>query len=453
MNRLLLLSYRNLRRNFRRNLATGIAIGFGFAALVALVGYINRADNFIRAYTIYALKVGHITVMPQDALDWYAKKPAQYSFDLRQQRVIEQVLQSIQDVELKTPLLFGNGLIGNGCKTVPFSAVGSDPQVDKTLQSHPEFLKWCGEQKVVEAGRSIWAYDESLAPVMLANGLARILHKEKVHDAFNGQQQNLVVVNCAGADARNEMASDANVQFAAATWDGNLTALDGEVVGVFNPGSSELQNAAVVTSVAHLQKLYETENVGQYAVWLKNPMRTEAIKREIEAKLRENNVVVDVMTWNDERINPFYVGTIRFMRVMVAFIGLILISIVVFSIFNTATITALERVQEMGMMRSLGFTKAHLRHMFMLEAALLCVFSLLGGGALAAAVIQGVNALEIKYYPPGVAGGINLMLIPSVSGVLISAALVFISGMTASVAATRSLIGKKITEQLMGHQR
>lgn len=453
MRRLLLLSFRNLRRNFRRNLATGIAIGFGFAALVAMVGYYNRADNFIRAYTIYALRVGHVSLMPHDALDWYAKKPGPYSFDVAQQAVIKEALASIAEVELFTPILHGNGLIGNGCKTVPFNAVGSDPQVDKKLQEHPEYLQWAASQKVIAEGRPLWDYDESMAPILIATGLARILHKEKGHDAFQNQAQPLVIIDCLSENARDQIASDANVQFAAATWDGNLTALDGEVVGVFNPGSTELQNAAVTTTLGHLQRLYETDHVGQYSIWLKNQDKTEQVKQELVAKLKEKNLSVDVFSWNDERINPFYVGTVRFMRVMVTFIGLILICIVVFSIFNTATITALERVQEMGMMRSLGFTRRHLRQMFMMESSLLSFISLILGGGLALVMIQGVNALQIHYHPPGVAGGIYLKLVPSVLGVTISALVVFFSGMIATAAATRSLIKKKITEQLMGHQR
>jgi len=42
------LALRNLARNKRRNFATGMAIALGFAALLALGGYVNRVEKYLR---------------------------------------------------------------------------------------------------------------------------------------------------------------------------------------------------------------------------------------------------------------------------------------------------------------------------------------------------------------------------------------------------------------------
>jgi len=81
------------------------------------------------------------------------------------------------------------------------------------------------------------------------------------------------------------------------------------------------------------------------------------------------------------------------------------------SVLNSATMTVLERSQEVGMYRSMGFRRRHIRQLYVQESLLLSFFSLLCGGILGIVAIRLINAADILYHPPGVAGGLYLILV------------------------------------------
>ena len=75
------LAWKNLKRNRRRNLATGCAIALGFAALLALGGYITRVENYLRVYTIYGTRTGHLVIYKKNGYEKYSIKPRDYSLN------------------------------------------------------------------------------------------------------------------------------------------------------------------------------------------------------------------------------------------------------------------------------------------------------------------------------------------------------------------------------------
>ena len=64
------------------------------------------------------------------------------------------------------------------------------------------------------------------------------------------------------------------------------------------------------------------------------------------------------------------------------------------------------------MLRALGFTAGLTRRLFLRETALLSGVSLSAGCVLGAVAILVINAAGIRIFPPGIAGGIQLILVP-----------------------------------------
>jgi putative ABC transport system permease protein len=446
------IARRNLARNQRRNLATGAAIALGFAALVALTGYVYRVDNYLRTYSVYATRVGHLAIYKQDGLEKFSLKPKVYSLTGDEVAKIAAVVKDHPNVDLHGGQLLGAGLIGNGCKTLPFIATGIDPQLDAKLRRHPEIMEWAPRLSHYLAGRGISEYPADLGAIAISQGLARLLAKPKVHDQFPPNAP-INIVDCMAPDAKEKVGEDANVQLVAGSWTGMMAALDGEIVASYTTGVTDTNNTAIVTGLDHLQRLYDTQNVTVYTVWLKQILLTRQSMNDLKAQLKEAGLEVDVYAWNQDNINPFYVGTMQFLYTMVGFITFILATVIVFSIFNSATITVIERSQEIGMMRSLGYTRGQVRRLFVAELLMLALISLAIGAFLAIVGIEILNRSNIQFRPPGVAGGMTLQLIPNALGIVGGLVLILVLAIGAVLLAVRQVSARNIAVLLGGSHR
>lgn len=445
------MAVKNLARNKRRNAATGMAIALGFAALIALSGYLNRVQNYLRVYTIYGTRTGHIVVYKKDGLDHYSIKPWVYSLTKDDQTAIEKALAVTDNIDFFGATLQGTGLIGNGCKTVPFLATGLDPNLDEKLRKHPEMSRWAVNLSDYKKGTGLQGFPEELGAVALSEGLAKLLGKTKIHADFPPDAKPVIVSDCLAPDAKAKIDSDANVQLVAGAWSGTMSAQDGEVVANYNTGITETNNMALLASLPSLQKLYDTPNVTSYAIWLRNPERVNQTMQELKGHLGGGDF--DVYPWEDERISPFYGGTMQFLYTMIGFISFVLATVIVFSISNSATMTIIERGQEIGMLRSLGYTRRVIRALFLREMSALTILS--GGIGLVFGIggVLFVNALKVHFHPPGVAGGMTLALKPAPWMVIASGVMIFVLASGAAWLATRQVVRRNITVLLMGSHR
>ncbi|MBM4251132.1 MAG: ABC transporter permease [Deltaproteobacteria bacterium] len=447
------LALRNLSRNRRRNFATGAAIATGFAALIALGGFVNRTENHLRVYTVYLNRVGHINIYKKDGLDKFSTKPRQYSLDDADIAKIKQVVADISNIEIHGGQLIGAGIVGNGCRTVPFVAKGIDPQVDLQLRNHVEMRKWIPRLRDFARGSGLWNYDDQLGGIVISTGLAKILGKTVVYSELPKDQRPVVVVNCAAPDAKEKIAADTNVQLVAGSWTGMMAAQDAEVVATFVSAIPELANSAVEASLAQLQRLYDTNSVTYYSLWLRDPSQLKKNISLIKERLATAGLNVDIYPWMNEEVSPFYSGTMQFVYVMVTFISFVLAAVVILSIFNSATMTIIERSQEIGMMRSIGFTRSQIRRLFEMEMLLLATFSIISGGLVAAIGIFLVNNLGITYNPPGISGGMILKLVPNVKIVVQSGIATLCLALITTVLAVRKVVRTNIAILLLGSQR
>jgi putative ABC transport system permease protein len=135
---------------------------------------------------------------------------------------------------------------------------------------------------------------------------------------------------------------------------------------------------------------------------------------------------------------------------MIGFITFVLATVVVFSISNSATMTILERSQEIGMLRSLGFTRSYVRALFVREMLALAGLAMVAGTVIGFAGIAAVNGSKIHFNPPGIAGGLLLRLEPSLKLSLGAGALVFVLALLAAWIAVRSVARRNIATLVLG---
>lgn len=406
------LAARNLRRNMRRNVATGVAIALGFAGLSILGGYITRVELFLRTNAVYLQHGGHVAIFRTGGLERAAARPARYALDAGLQHRIAEALDTDPRVAFAARYLRGMGLAGNGCRTVPFVALGIEPGTAERVVAHPDVGYISADFVRPLRGRPLHEVHGVPGAVGLSAGLSRLLGKTRTHDEFGPDLPAVVVPDCAAPDLAAQVAADANVQLAALTFDGALSAIDGEVVNVFHTPSADTEDQTVHTDLETLQRLYATDAVTYVAAFLHEARDAGPLARDLRARFAAAGLPLDVFTYDDERLNPYYVGSMGFLVSMVIFILLLVASVVALGVMNTSTLTVLERGREIGTFRALGYTRRHVTGLLVREMTLLAALGAGLGLAIATAVSAAVALADIRVTPPGVPGSLRLLLTP-----------------------------------------
>lgn len=407
------LAWRNLGRTKRRNLATATAIAVGCAGLVILGWWVVRVEAFLRSGSVYLDHRGHVMVYKEGGLERAAGRPARYSLTPEDQAAILAAVAGDRRVEFTGRYLRGMGLAGNGCRTAPFIALGVEPAVEVRVVRHPSVVENNADFAQPVKGQRVSERADVQGAIGVSAGLARLLGKRRVHDEVPATPTAFVVPDCGTAEAPAQIAADANVQLAGMTFDGSLSAIDGEIVNIFHAATSQAEDMSLVTSLASLQALYATDAVTYVAIYLVNWRQAGPLAAELRDRLRAAGLAVSVYPFTEEKVNQFYAGTMAFLESLVMFITLLVASVVVLGVMNAVTLTVFERTREIGTFRALGYTRRQVAGIFLREVILLATVSVAAGIAGAMAAATAVNAADIRFSPPGVPGTVQVLLLPS----------------------------------------
>ncbi len=409
------LAFRSLLRNRRRSVVTGLAIALGFAGLLLLGGYRVRMARVIRVSSVYLQHVGDVSVYARGGLGMAEAKPAAYALSREAEDVIVRELRSDPRVEIVGRYFQGRGLVGNGCKTFPFAALGVELDVERQLLRHPQVLAVVPDLARPRAGRPLpdAEGEESAIAVAIGLGKYRLLKTPAAGTQVGSQIAAPSALDCSAPDVNRLIAADPYVQLAVRTLDGSFGAADAKVVGWFQGGTTENDRSAMIAGLDVLQRLYDTDRVSYVAAVLRDHRDTRRVVRDVRARLAAAGLDVDVYPYDDPDVNPYYVGTVSMISALVTFIGLLVASVVTLSVLNAMTLAILERTREIGTLRSIGFTRRQLLGVFMREAAALTATGITAGLALAMSVAWAVSAVGIEFTPPGVGGAIRLVIMPT----------------------------------------
>lgn len=446
------VAFRNLLRNKKRNLATGIAICAGFVAFMLAAGYAIRVHNVLSNYTIYGLRTGHVVVTPANAIEMGPIEPKNYSFNTDQIAKINAVISELNGIEMQSMSLSVQGIIGNGCKSFPYMAQGMTLEGLKYADSHPLLKKWAPHIEISRVGKPIWNYPQGTSVVGLSNGLMRLLGKTKTFDQMPADQK-ILIPDCTSSTAAEQVSIDSNVQLVSSTWSGQSYAIDADVAQVFSTGLVETNNSSILLELSKVQELLDTNKIASIHIWLADVSRTSRVIGELSDRFSSLDFKVDVLGWNNEKIGPYYTGSMRFIVVIVAFLGLVLAVVIALSIFNASTMTVIERSEEVGMLRSMGYTKALVRRIFVLESVFLTMLSAIVGAFLGVICIFILNRLGITFNPPGTEGGLQLILVVDPLTILAAALCTGLLGVIATGLAVRVISEKNISELIAGSHR
>ena len=180
----------------------------------------------------------------------------------------------------------------------------------------------------------------------------------------------------------------------ATTEDGIINALDLRVVGTYSTGVPEQDKHSVMVPMGITKILLRTQKVSKIIVALD---RTE-YTTTIISKLKQHLPNKDIRSWSD--LAFYYQRVVTLYRNVFSIMGTIILLVVLLSSVNSMLMNIMERVREVGTMRSMGISIYQITKIFLLEGALIGLLGSIAGIILGIIGSLTINLMEIKMAPP-----------------------------------------------------
>jgi putative ABC transport system permease protein len=160
------------------------------------------------------------------------------------------------------------------------------------------------------------------------------------------------------------------------------------ITGVFEFDYMKFDDGVILTDFRRLQRLLVLGDAAQQIfVFAEDEKRSRAIAPELNLVLGEGDVVRD---WQDN----YFVALMRQSMAIFYLVEAVFLIVASFLIVNTVIMIIHERIKEIGMMGSLGMTRAEIVRVFFFESLFLSVF-----GSLAGMILGGVLTFAGSFFP------------------------------------------------------
>lgn len=356
------LAWRNIWRHKRRTWLTAGAIAFAAILIVFIIpiqegGYAQMIDLSLRIFP------GHAQVQAPG----YQEKP-QIRKTVPDARKLAERLRQSGHYKAVSVRAQGFALLSSAERSYGASVIGVQPATENSV---------------------------SLIPGMVTKG--RYLESDTALEAVVGS-----------ALARNlKLQPGDEVTLLGAAKDGSVAATILTVVGVFRSGSNDFDRFFVEIPLGTFQDTFDMDNNAHSITVLgDNPQQQSPLLAQLNKDVGRDDLVV--LGW--DKLMPGLKEGIELDRVSGYIFYVILLTIVVFSIFNTFLMSILERTREFGLMLALGARPSRISRVVMLESFLLTIMGLLIGTLIGIVITLYLDAVGGIPYPAEVAEQFNIPL-------------------------------------------
>lgn len=405
------IAFRNILKNRRRSLVTILAIAIGFAAVGLFRGYAADTYDGLRVSAIRGEGLGHLTIYKKGWLEYGNIDPDSYMLTKEEIQKTVELVEEEDDVVLATPKIHLSGLVTNGMISTIFLAEGVVPKNDRTIK---------GSMLAFRPVKGEMLNEKKPFGVEMAEDLAKLL----------------------------ELKPGTNAVVMAGTLDGQMNALDVEILGVYDTGIPATNDKFIRFSFDYAQSLYDTEKAGQIVVLLDDWRKTYPMRDRLLKRLNQAGLSCEIRTWNE--LSQFYNKVRSMMDMIFMFLFFIVFVIVVMSVVNTMGMAVLERTREIGTLRALGLKRRGVGTLFAVEGAMIGLLGSFIGLILNIIAWAIIMAVEPTYIPPGVSSPVPLTvkLEPPVA-LMLMAFLILLSLIAAILPARRA--AKQNVVEALGH--
>lgn len=405
------IALRNIFRNRRRTLMAMMSIIVGVVALALISGFVSNIRHSLQ--TAIVRSEGHVQIMAEHYLDLGSSNPG--SFYVEDWQAIAQILQDdpelAANIRVIAPMLAMSGVVGNAQSGASrsFRGVGYVPALYDAMQGWNDFD--------LEVAPTDLPLDTDAPDLVLVGlGLAEQLQicaqvaapgctDYALRDEVTGDIDDdilalgaLVADELTGGPARYE--GLAMIDLMASSADGAPNARSVWVKDAIRQARRESDNAFVAMDLRTAQNLvYEQEDkVSQIMVQFHSNAYAETGVARIRQVLADYPAPLDVVPLS--AFNETFTKIVAMFGLIQVFIGVVVGLIILFMIANTMAIVVMERVNEIGTIRSLGETRMGVLRLFLFEGVLLGVIAATLGLIVSWGVILIVNNAGLTFVTP-----------------------------------------------------
>ncbi len=413
------LAWRNIFRNRRRSFATMTAIAVGAAGVLLFGGYV--VDMILNIQTNMVRGNGHLHVYKTGYFAEGSADPTAYSFGH-----YPDVMAAIQQddylaprMAVMTPFQRLSGIVGNFKEesSITFLAKGVVPEDREAMKVwNPYGIKMppgSGEEPALD--------DADHEVGLIGRGMAQNLSLCQdlgLTDCPQQQEEPIPKEETAFVDeglgdlgflAELEAPDESTalpegtvmLDLMAATTGGAPNVVGMKVRDTADFGERNLDRHFLLMHLDLAQSLlYGSggKKVTGLVLQLQKTNQMTKAREHLENLIREQGWDLEVKSFTD--YEPLYLQILSLFGTIFGFISIIMGAIVLFTIVNTMRMSVMERVTEIGTLRSMGLRQNGILQLFLWEGTLLGVLGASAGVLLAFALAVVFNNAGLSWVPP-----------------------------------------------------
>lgn len=343
---LMKMAFRNIRRNKRRSLLAAISVAMSLFLVIFLQGYMNGMKRSV-IYNSTKNESGHIQLVTKDYQENKRFKPITYNIENPSEliRYIKDDPAIRKEIDLVTERIFFGVLLqydGNNKAVVAF---GGDIAKEKKL----------------------FMLDRSIVDGQYLNDTRSTGHKERG-----------ILIGRKVADTLKLKVGDTfKVLVSGSDYSLHIPTL--KVAGIFKTGLNALDDTTFQISLKDAKEILNTGGGSQQIlIMLKDYQKAERISQMIQKKLDadERFQNIKAVSWKQAggmaQMIDAMVQMYNFIYIIIALLGSFIIT-------NVMMMVVLERRKEIGIIKSMGFSRPEILFMFLTEGSVLGLIGSISG--------------------------------------------------------------------------
>lgn len=280
------------------------------------------------------------------AYDVIGEKPQDKVKKIRNPHRLLQVIRSLPGVLAAAPNVTGNLTLTYGSKTTGLECIGIDPREQLRVTSIGD--------KIVEG--SFERLDSTADGILLGDGVARII----------GAKLEDIIVLTGPTGARTTA----------------------RVVGIFSTGITPVDYTRGYMLLRDAQVLLDKQNIiSEITVKGDNPERARSLAAQIEA-------ISGYKTESWQEANQNFLSIFVVQQAITNIIAAAILIVAAFGVFNILTMSVMEKVNDIAIMRSYGLSRGDIRSIFILQGLTIGLVGGVLGVGLARGVIWMIRQLK-----------------------------------------------------------
>lgn len=429
------IAFRNVKNNWRHSLSALLSISAAFVSLVLFDGYIDDLKSMYQDSFENRSMLGDLIIeKPEIHQKAGLAEPWKFLITDEEQAQVQNFFEENKSL-VKERVRFVNfqGMVTNGLQSSIMLGRGVDIVEGEKVRGK----NWSWNTTY---GKPLHVANSEYT-VLLGHGLAKKMGcswvKAKDFYSYSGGYEPIErAFDCPNYD----------LQISGMTADGQLNALDVNVVGLVDAGYRDIDDRYLATSIETAQMLTNSKSVNMITVKLTDKSKREKFMELFNARFSDSIPALKIMPWVKHSVGETYIKTLELMAIFRNFVVVVILIISVLSVINTLIKIIKERSREIGTLRSIGFKARQVVRMFIYETLMLSFLGTMIGFFVSVILTLLLNSLQIRYKAGMLSEPVLFKINFAVGGYANAFFVLLFVSLLASLYSTRQELKKKIIE-------